>query len=338
MIYHYLKLAQRGLLKNKYYSFINVFGLVFGMLSALIIAKYIGGSLQLDRHHEKKDRIYLVTQEESISETPEKTSNSTYQGIGELLNQYPEVAHVTRYSYHVGSLIFAERDSAKRVFYFENNIFSVDSSFLKIFTFPLHYGDSETALSRANSIVITRSASQRYFGSSNPIGKTLTVRVPWGQETTYEVTGVTEDVVNRSQFKFDFLITKGSSDPKESWLVPDCLTYFLLKENAGTNNLSQKLTSTLKNVPELKSTNTRVTVLLEPLGEIHLSNTEYLLLAIGIFIVIISWVNYINQIIAQSYLRIKEISILRVVGATRANLKKQFIAESGLICASPPWC
>jgi putative ABC transport system permease protein len=334
MIHHYFKLAKRALLKNRYYSFINIFGLVFGMLSALIIAKYIGGSLQVDRHHEKKNSIYSVTQEESIHTTPEKTSNLTYRGVGELLNQYPEVVHVTRYSYHVGSLIIAERDSGKHVSFFENTIFSVDADFLKIFTFPLRYGDSETALSKPNSVIITRAASERYFGNSDPIGQSLTVRVPWGHETTYEVTGVTEDVFERSQFKFDFLTTNGRADPSETWLVPDCLTYFLLEENTDIDNLSQKLTGALKDVPELKSSNRTVTVSLERLGDAHLSTTEYLLLAIGIFIVIISWINYINQIIAQSYLRVKEISILRVLGATRVNLKKQFIAESSLICVT----
>lgn len=332
MLYHYLKLAKRSLLKNKYYSFINVFGLVFGMLSALIIAKYIGGSFQMDRHHEKSDRIYSITQEELINATPEKTSNLTYRGIGELLNPYPEVAHVTRYSYHVRSLIFTQDDSVKPVSFFENNIVSVDSGFLQIFTLPLKYGDPETALSRANSIVITHASAQRYFGNSDPVGKTLTVRVPWGQETTYEVTGVTEDGVGRTQFKFDFLLTHPPADPNESWLIPDCLTYFLLEEDTDPKKVSQKLTTALQNVPELKSANRNVTVLSESLGKIRLSTTEYLLLAIGIFIAIISWVNYINQIIAQSYLRVKEISILRVMGATRSNLKKQFITESGLIC------
>lgn len=332
MLYHYLKLAKRGLLKNKYYSFINIFGLVFGMLSALIIAKYIGGTLQVDRYHEKADRIYLVTQQESINATPEKTSNLTYPGVGELLKQYPEVTEITRYSYHVGSLIFSENDSAQRKSFYENTIFSVDSGFLKMFTFPLRYGDAQTALTKANSIVITNSAAQRYFGNSNPVGKTLTVRVPWGQETTYEVTGVTEDVSNRTQFKFDFLISRAQADLNESWLTPDCLTYFLVEENTSTNNLSQKLTIALQDLPQLKSTNRAVTVSIEPLGKVHLSNTEYVLLAIGIFIVIISWVNYINQVIAQSYLRVKEISVLRVMGATQLNLKKQFIAESGLVC------
>ncbi|HYI79228.1 MAG TPA: ABC transporter permease, partial [Chryseolinea sp.] len=213
MIRHYFKLAKRGLLKHKYYSVINVFGLVFGMLSALIISKYIGGSLQFDRFHDKKDRIYAITQEESINGNSQKKSDATYWGVAELITQYPEVINTTRYSYHVESLIIAEGNSDNTISFFENKIFSVDSSFLKIFTFPLRYGNPETALSRVNSIVITSSASARYFGNLNPIGKTLIVRAPWGQETTYEVTGVAEDIPRRSQFKFDFLITHAELDP-----------------------------------------------------------------------------------------------------------------------------
>lgn len=334
MIRHYFKLAKRGLLKNKYYSFVNVFGLVFGMLSALIIAKYIGGSLQFDRYHEKKDRIYSITQEESINDNPQKSSNATYWGVGELIIQYPEVIDITRYGYHIESLIIAESDSGSRISFVENKIFSVDSGFLKIFTFPLRYGNSETALSRVNSIVITSSTSQRYFGNLNPIGKTLTVRVPWGEETTYEVTGVIEDVPRRSQFKFDFLTTQAPLDPTEFWFVPDCATYLLLKDNTNASELSKKLTSKLNEVPQLKTTNRKVTMSLESLANVQLSSTEYLLIAVGIFIILISWANYINQVIAQSYWRMKEIGILRVMGATHVNLKKQFIVESSLICVT----
>jgi len=332
MLSHYFKLAKRSLLKYKYYSFINVFGLVFGMLSALIIAKYIGGSLQLDQYHEKKNRIYSVTQEESINGAPQKDSDATYRGIGELLGQYPEIVDITRYSYHVGSLIFAESDSDKKVSFFENKIYSTDSGFLKIFTFPLRFGNPETALSSGNSIVISSSASERYFGNSNPLGKTLTLRVPWGEETTYEVTGVIEDFPHRSQFDFDFLTTHAPADPNESWLVPDCLTYFLIEDNTEPKKLLGKLTSALNEVPQLKSTNRRVSISMKSLSDVNLSNTEYLLIAVGIFIVIISWVNYINQVIAQSYLRMKEVAILRVMGASPLNLKKQFIIESSLIC------
>ena len=331
MIRHYFRLAKRGLLKNKYYTVINIFGLVFGMLSALIIAKYIGGSLQFDRFHENKDRIYAVSQEESINGNPREKSTATYWGIGELISRYPEAIHMSRYTYHIESMIMADGDSGNKISYLENKIFSTDTGFLKIFTFPLRYGDRETALSGVNSMVITGPASQRYFGDSNPVGKALSVRVPWGAETTYQITGVIEDLPQRSQFKFDFLTTQAPRDPNGNWLVPDCSTFLLLKDKAKSRELSGKLTVALNEVPPLKSTNRKVWVSLDSLTKVQLSGTQYLLIAVGLFIILISWVNYINQVIAQSYWRMKEIGVLRVLGATRVNLKKQFIVESGLI-------
>jgi len=334
VISHYLKLAKRGLFKNKYYTFINIFGLVFGMLSALIIVKYIGGSLKFDNFHHKRDHIYAITQEEFLNGTPQKKTNSTYLGVGELIYQFPEVVNWTRYSYHVESLVLTDGDTDNRVSFLENKIFSVDSSFLNIFTFPLINGNSKTALSRMNSIVLTRSSSERYFGNVNPVGRTLTLRTPWGEETAYEVTGVIEDIPKRSQLNFDFLVTRPPTDTNEFWYVPDYLTFLLLKDDANIEGLTKKLTSTVNEVPQLKSINKKVIVSLDSLADVQLSKMEYLLVAVGIFIVLISWVNYINQVIAQSYWRMKEVGILRVMGATRQNLKSQFIVESTLVCVT----
>ena len=197
MIRHYFKLARKALIKHKYYTFINVFGLVCGMLSALIIAKYIGGSLQFDSFHSNKNSIYSITQQESIDGNTQKSKNATYFGVGELVSQFPEVIYTTTYDQHVESLVIAEDENGARESFTENKIFVTDSSFFKVFTFPLIYGDPNTALSGVNSIVLTQTASQKYFGNSNPIGKTLTVRVSWGNEAAYEVTGVTEDIPKR---------------------------------------------------------------------------------------------------------------------------------------------
>lgn len=332
MFDHYFKLANKHLLKNKYYTLINVFGLVFGMLSALIIAKYIGGSLQFDSFHQKKDRIYSITQAESINGNPQKNSKGTYWGVAELVNQYPEVVNATRYGYHIGSLVIANSDDDNGISFYEDKIFSTDSSFLTTFTFPLIYGTPRTALSRPNSVVITRLTAKRYFGNSDPVGKTLMIRTPWGSESTFEVTGVLADIPRQSRFNFDFLITHTPMDPSESWLVPDLFTFILVNENADIGNLSKKITNTINEIPVLRSTHRSVTVSLESLAKAQLTSNEYILVVAGIFIILISWINYINQVIVQSYWRMKEIGILRVMGASKKNLKIQFIIESILTC------
>src|SRR4051812_9523768 len=124
MILHYFKLARKALLKHKYYTFINVFGLVFGMLSALTIAKYVGGSLQFDNFHLQKDRIYAIVQEESINGNPQKNTNTTYWGVGDLISQYPGIM-MTRYGSGVESLIIATDEKGERTSFTENKIFTV---------------------------------------------------------------------------------------------------------------------------------------------------------------------------------------------------------------------
>lgn len=332
MIHHYFKIAYKTLNKNRYYTFLNVFGLVCGTLSALIIANYVGGSLQFDSFHQNKDRIFAVNQEEFVSGNPQKESSSCYWGIGELVKQYPEVINVTRFGYHVESLVKANDETRNDLSYRENRILATDSNFLKIFTFPLVYGNPNTALSEDNSIVLTRAFSRKYFGNTNPIGKALTIRVPWGKETIYKVTGVLDDLPSKSRFNFNFLITQSPLTVEEYWAYPSYSTYALLDEHAEVSELTKKLTRVLDEKPELMSANKKLVVSLESLAKVRLSNTEYLLALVGIFILLISWVNYLNQIIAQSYSRNKQVGIQRILGASSKNLKIQFAVESALIC------
>jgi len=332
MISHYFKLAKKVLIKNKYYTIINVFGLVCGMLSALIIAKYIGGSLHFDTFHVNKERIYALTHEESVDGNPLIKGSATYWEIGELINQYPEVISVTRYSYSVESLVKYEGENNNKVSFIENRIFAADANFLKIFTFPLIYGDPETALSKTNSVVLTKSVSQKYFGNANPIGKILTKRVSWGDETTLEVTGVVEDLPQNSRFRFEFLVHQSPLTTEFLWDVADYTTYALMKEKADPLELEKKLTRNVNEASPLKLTNRKILISLDSFANKQLSTVAYLLVIVGLFILIISWVNFINQSIAQSYGRFKEVGILRVMGASRTNLKTQFIFESGLVC------
>jgi putative ABC transport system permease protein len=332
MLIHYLKLAQKVLIKHKYYTIINVVGLVCGMISALIIAKYIGASLQLDRFHLNKNKIYSVSQEQFTEGNPQEKRKDTYFGVVNLVTRFPEVSDVTRYNRHVLSLVFGEEKNGNQPSFTENKIFVTDSSFFKIFTFPLLYGNPKTALARGNSMILTKSIAKKYFGNANPIGETLTIRVAWGKETTYEVTGVAEDIPKLSRVQFDFLITQSGVDTNESWSVPDCSVYLLLKENAKPALLAEKLTRSLKNVPQLKATNRRVIISLDSITKIQLSTEEYLLAVVAVLIAVVSWMNYINQIIAQSYWRVKQVGISRIMGATGTNLKMQFIVESSLVC------
>ncbi len=331
MIGHHLKLARKSLIKHKYYTFVNVFGLMCGMLSVLVIAKYVGATVEMDKFHQNKDRIYSTAQEQFTDGNSNGEHASTYLGMANLVSRFPDVVDLTRYSQHVESLVIAEKDG-NRLSFTEQNIFVADSNFLKIFSFPLVHGDRETALSRANSIVLTASTSKKYFGDRNPIGETVTIRVSWGRETTYQVTAVARDITKLSRFEFDFLIPQGTVNADALWNIPQCSLFLLLQENANADALTEKLTNTVNQVPQLNSTNRKVIISLSSIAAPRLSTEEYLLLTVAIFIVLISWTNYINQTIAQSYWRIKQIGVFRIMGATRNNLHVQFLVESCLVC------
>ncbi len=125
MFAHYLRLAHRSLIKNRYYTVVNIFGLVFGMLSVLVISKYIGGSLYFDSFHVNKDSIYSLGQEEFINGTSHKPTNSTYFGVGDLTAEFPEIIRMTRYSQNVESLVIGDGKSGS-VSFNETVICSVD--------------------------------------------------------------------------------------------------------------------------------------------------------------------------------------------------------------------
>ena len=201
-----------------------------------------------------------------------------------------------------------------------------------MFTFPFIQGSETKALANGKAIVLTKSASTRYFGKEDAIGKTLTIRTSWGKETTYEVAGVAEDIPKLSRFNFDFLISHADLSDGELWNVPEYSIYVLLQENADPVALEEKKTKTLRDVPQLKAANKSVTISLESFSDVQLSTTDHLLLIVGIFIVIITWINYINQIVAQSYWRIKEVAVLRIMGASQTDLKVQFVIESCITC------
>lgn len=332
MIGHHLKLSWKVFRKYKYHTLINIFGLVSGMLGALIIAKYIGGSLQYDSFHINRKQIHSISQQESITGNAQQERPTTYQGVADVIAQFPEVLKTTKYMQHVEALVIAKRDDGNPESFTESRIFMSDSNFFNVFTFPFVHGNPQTALSRFNAVVITQSAAQKYFRDDNPIGKTLSIRTSWGEEIAYEVTGVMQNIPTLSRFTFDFLINRPTTNGEDLWNLPDYSIHVLLQENTNATDLAQKVTAQLRIVPELKSAGKNVTLTLRSLSDVRLSNTEYLLVTVGVMIAIICWVNYINQCIAQAYWRTKEIGVLTVLGATKVNLSAQFAVESSLIC------
>jgi putative ABC transport system permease protein len=198
-----LKIALRYLVKNKGFSFINIFGLSIGLTCCLLIAVYIRHELNYDDFQEKGNRIVRVIMEYSFdgSRETQKGNFTSVRVASVFKSSFPEVEAAVK------------MDKAERVIQYkeslvnEKNFMYADPDFFKIFSFHLLQGDPDRVLENPHSVVLTRTTAGRYFGQENPVGKFLRVG---NDSSLYQVTGVLEDCPTNSQIKFDFLASFSS--------------------------------------------------------------------------------------------------------------------------------
>ncbi len=186
---------------------IAILGMVLGWGSVLSIGVYVYNELSYDHFHEKSERIYRITHNETAGEIPGTRHLATVgPPMGPALrNQFKQVEDIVRFRYHP-DVIFRKDD----IQYYEHHVFFADPSIFTVFSFEMKNGNPATALSLANNVVITESMATKYFGTDDPIGKTITMN----GETELVVSAVLEDIPDNSHLKFDFLI------PFEAFKVP----------------------------------------------------------------------------------------------------------------------
>jgi putative ABC transport system permease protein len=329
MFKNYLKIAFRNLLKYRAYSFINILGLAVGMACTVIILLWIQNEFGYDRFHKNADNIYRVLQV-----WPEKNSYSV-EGPGPLAvalkDEYPEIKNSAR--------IFP---NIRRPLRFEEKVFQVkvcgvESSFVDIFTFPFVNGNSEKSFSDPNFIILTEETAAKYFGDEDPIGKIMYFEW-WTRWLEFHVTGVVKNVPSNSHLQFDILIpfsfVTASGMQIDTWDVGAYHSYVQLKENVDLQAVNQKIAGTIKR----HYSDSNANVELEPLLNIHLYNYFgggpinyiYIFGTIGMLILIIACMNFMNLSTARSLNRAKEVGMRKVVGSRRSQLIRQFLGESVL--------
>ena len=353
MLRHYFTTSTRVLLRQQAYTLINTLGLAVSMGGCLLIAQYIFFELSYDGFHTQAPHLYRLTQTVVRHGENQGVRAYTTSGLGPTAEEsIPEIASSVRVHPFEEGLIAINPENNVR--HQENRMWYVDSNFLQLFDFPLKYGSRPSALQDLQAIVITEPIATRYFGSANPVGKTL--RVSGGVLTAdYVVTGVLESLPANSHLEFDFLMPipfllnhyGPYKDYDDGWDWDFFVTYVRLREGARPDVVSQKLDEMIRNNigEKLASNHETWQIGLQPLTDIHLHSSFPKDLAtnhgsiqnvqffgiIALFILLIAWVNYVNLSTAQAMHRAKEVGVRKTLGAFRRQLIVQFMAESALI-------
>jgi len=351
MLKNYFKTAYRTLLKNKVFSFLNIFGLAVGMAACFFIFQYIHFEKSYDRFNKNADNLYRVTISYSGSFSNLGMMATNHPAVGPAMRaEFPEVvsyARVVDPSLFIPSSAISYKDRAGNMTSFSGGkMYIADSTFFMLFSFPLLQGNAATVLSQPNAIVLSQTEAEKYFGRENPIGRTVYLN----QQVPLTVTGVFKDIPENSHIKFDMLISFKSIDGRGmmagNWTWPEFYNYVQLAPGSDPKKTEAKFPAFInKHLADvLKQYSFGCAFHLQRVTDIHLKSAYlkeaevngsekeiYFLTLIGIFILTIAWINYINLSTAKSAERAKEVGLRKVVGGRRSQLMSQFITESFMI-------
>ncbi len=337
MLRNYIKIAWRNLWKNKRYSFINILGLALGMAISLIIALWINSEIKYDRFYSKTDRLYQVYTRDVFEGSPH-TWGGTPHILGPILQQeHPEIEEVVRI-WNIDHRLHHDAEPSLSA-----SGIAADPAFLKLFDFKAISGNTMTSLSHPDAIVLTASMAKKLFGKTDVIGR----RVEMDTTVSLTIEAVIEDIPRNSKFygndficSLNYLAKRGKTF-SDSWTAYNHETYALLTDGAS-------LASINNNIENLVSKHTngtaKATIYLHPAHRWHLYNKSVngqmvagnitslqLFGLIGIFILLIACINFINLSTAGAERRAKEIGVRKVVGAPKKSLVQQFLLESFIL-------
>ena len=347
MFKNYLKTGIRNIVKHKFYSFINISGLTIGITAAIFITIYIADELGYDRFHENINQMYRASLHGKLGGQEIHTVATCPPLAAAMVDEIPEVSAACRLRSRSGLIIRLDENV------YTENVFFTDSNFFEFFTFKLIDGDPKTCLVEPQSIVMTTPMAKKYFGDEPAVGKLLSV----GDENdTYKVTGVVEEPPSNSHIKFDFLISASTAEDLVNgmWINNYLNTYFTVYPESDLNNVQSKLDSMVikyvgpvlaqflgVSLEELLSQEGAYGYGIGAVKDIHLYSTLqhemepvgsvkyiYILSAIGIFLVIIACINFMNLSTAKSSGRARAVGMRKAFGSYKSQLISQFLVES----------
>ena len=337
MLRNYLKITWRNLTRNKLFFSINSLGLAVGMAACLLILLYVAYERSYDTFHPDAGRIYRVELDSYQNGKLAFKSATSYPAIAPTLKKdYPEVEQTARL-FDANSSVVSYQNQRFR----EDNYYFADSSVFNVFHLPFVKGNPATALRGPGGVVISETTARKYFGTADPMGKTLKL-----DRDAYQVRGVFRDYPKNSHLELDLLFSYFTHrDAQTNWGWYDFFTYVKLRPGTDPQRFEAKMRDlVMRYNGKDRGVGNKDELLLQPLRDIHLTshlNQEAevngnggavtVLALIAFFILAIAWINYINLATARAVDRAKEVGIRKAIGAERGQLVRQFLFESLLL-------
>lgn len=347
MLKNFFKTAFRNIVKYKAYSIINFIGLTCGLSLALLIITYVRSELGYDRFHEKAANIYRIRY---TAPNGLELASSPPPIAPVLKDFFPEVEEAARIYIRNVSITRPGNPEA----FEETDILFADSAITKMFSFEFVQGNPEHPLHDKFTLIINEEMAEKYFGDKNPIGESLT----FSGRHQFKVIGVVKNFPEHSHIRFNMLVPYDNMFDLETdqtsrnmrdnlainFIISHSYTYVLLKPGADPDHINRNMGAFVKKFAQPRFLVGQVFALM-PLLNIHLESTLlmepsptntwtnlYIFMGAGMLTLIIACINYINLSTAQSFTRIKEIGIRKILGSMRYQLIVQFLAESFLFC------
>jgi len=233
MIRNYINIAFRNIIRNRTISVINISGLAIGLVCSILIFLWIQDETSYDRFHKNSGLLYRATLKGKV-EGIEFHQTYTAPPFAKVFKQdFPQVEEVVRIGYYGEILVLVN----ERVFS-DDMLIMADSTLFDVLSYKMIYGNPGTALTEPNSIVITKSTAEKYFGSIDVVNKILEF-----DDEAYKITGVIDDVPHNTHLHFDMILSMNSWEASltNDWNFNAFFTYFLLKENSDIKDIENNL-------------------------------------------------------------------------------------------------
>ncbi|WP_422359478.1 ABC transporter permease [Reichenbachiella sp.] len=342
MFYQFLLISLRRFKKDRFFTLLNVLGLSLGIATTIVILSFVAFEYSFDQFHSKKNNTYRVLTHWASGDRIEKLSVTGTKISNIAANEIPEVVNTAKF-FPIGSRVPYSLKFEDKVFQ-ESDFAYADPSFLKIFDFKLKSGDPNTALNEPNSIILTEDMAKKYFDSADPMGKIITVN----GNTDMIVTGVFYNPPKNSSIPIGALASFKRLEARYGigWFPMNFMTFVQVQDRANTDKIANFFLAKAQEdmTGDVAADAAGINFSLQSLSDIHMQKdiaadigkrgndkNTLTFLFIGVFILIIACINYINLTTAQSEKKSKEVGIRKVLGSSRKALIKRYLGETAIL-------